>query len=263
MTGVVTELADGSTSASPGTWWWCPAGRPTRRSCCWARQERRPSTRDWPTVPTRWVATTCATTTLRSWRCPERPTTPACRRRSPTQRLVPEGRGLGLPVGGIQMLGKPTPSNPGRWPPLALGGEADAPRVFLEDAPRATGSTSGCRRKTCQAPTPGLPLTGTGPFACLYSPRTTTSEGLTSDAQESSTRCWPTSGFHKESHQRGVYLHEGMNIAATAHQAGTARFGADAADSVLDVNCKAHELGNLYVVDSSFFLSRSARSTLP
>jgi choline dehydrogenase-like flavoprotein len=65
-------------------------------------------------------------------------------------------------------------------------------------------------------------------------------------------------GFHKKSHQRGVYLHEGMNIAATAHQAGTARFGTDSATSVLDVNCKAHELDNLYVVDSSFFVSIGA-----
>jgi len=65
-------------------------------------------------------------------------------------------------------------------------------------------------------------------------------------------------GFHKRSHQRGVYLHEGMNIAATAHQAGTARFGDDPGNSVLDVNCKAHELDNLYVVDSSFFVSIGA-----
>jgi choline dehydrogenase-like flavoprotein len=65
-------------------------------------------------------------------------------------------------------------------------------------------------------------------------------------------------GFHEKSHQRGVYLHEGMNVAATAHQAGTARFGADPATSVLDVNCKAHELDNLYVVDSSFFVSIGA-----
>jgi choline dehydrogenase-like flavoprotein len=65
-------------------------------------------------------------------------------------------------------------------------------------------------------------------------------------------------GFHKKSHQRGVYLHEGMNIAATAHQAGTARFGTDPETSVLDLNCKAHELDNLYVVDSSFFPSIGA-----
>jgi choline dehydrogenase-like flavoprotein len=65
-------------------------------------------------------------------------------------------------------------------------------------------------------------------------------------------------GFHEKSHQRGVYLHEGMNIAATAHQAGTIRFGADPETSVLDFNCKAHELDNLYVVDSSFFVSIGA-----
>ena len=65
-------------------------------------------------------------------------------------------------------------------------------------------------------------------------------------------------GFHKKSHERGVYLHEGMDIGATAHQAGTARFGTDPATSVLDLNCKAHELDNLYLVDSSFFVSIGA-----
>lgn len=36
------------------------------------------------------------------------------------------------------------------------------------------------------------------------------------------------------------------------------RFGDDPLSSALDVNCKAHELDNLYVVDSSFFVSSSA-----
>ena len=49
-----------------------------------------------------------------------------------------------------------------------------------------------------------------------------------------------------------------MDIAATAHQAGTARFGTDPRRSVLDLDCKAHELDNLYVVDSSFFPSIGA-----
>jgi choline dehydrogenase-like flavoprotein len=47
-------------------------------------------------------------------------------------------------------------------------------------------------------------------------------------------------------------------IAGVAHQAGTCRFGTDPATSVLDVNCKAHELDNLYVVDTSFFPSIGA-----
>ena len=47
-------------------------------------------------------------------------------------------------------------------------------------------------------------------------------------------------------------------MAGVAHQAGTCRFGTDPAASVLDVNCKAHEVDNLYVVDTSFFPSIGA-----
>jgi choline dehydrogenase-like flavoprotein len=46
-----------------------------------------------------------------------------------------------------------------------------------------------------------------------------------------------------------------LPLYGTAHQAGTVRFGADPKSSVLDPWCKAHELDNLYVVDTSFFVS--------
>jgi choline dehydrogenase-like flavoprotein len=46
-----------------------------------------------------------------------------------------------------------------------------------------------------------------------------------------------------------------LPLYGTAHQAGTVRFGADPASSVLDPWCKAHELDNLYVTDTSFFPS--------
>jgi choline dehydrogenase-like flavoprotein len=52
--------------------------------------------------------------------------------------------------------------------------------------------------------------------------------------------------------ERQIYIANSMGIAAVGHQAGTCRFGADPANSVLDLNCKAHELDNLYVVDTSF-----------
>jgi choline dehydrogenase-like flavoprotein len=55
-----------------------------------------------------------------------------------------------------------------------------------------------------------------------------------------------------------LYLHKGMPIGATAHQAGTIRFGTDPDDSALDPTCKAHELDNLYVADTSFFPSIGA-----
>ncbi len=57
---------------------------------------------------------------------------------------------------------------------------------------------------------------------------------------------------------RNLYLQSDIPIAGCAHQAGTCRFGKDPASSVLDVNCKAHELDNLYVVDTSFFCSIGA-----
>ncbi|ATW52124.1 GMC family oxidoreductase [Streptomyces xantholiticus] len=55
-----------------------------------------------------------------------------------------------------------------------------------------------------------------------------------------------------------VYLHKDMPIGATAHQAGTVRFGEDPDSSALDVNCRAHDLDNLYVVDAGFFPSIGA-----
>ncbi|HSC55931.1 MAG TPA: GMC family oxidoreductase [Nitrospira sp.] len=55
-----------------------------------------------------------------------------------------------------------------------------------------------------------------------------------------------------------LYLGKKIPIAGTAHQCGTIRFGRDPKTSVLDVNCKAHDLDNLYVVDASFFVSSSA-----
>jgi choline dehydrogenase-like flavoprotein len=57
---------------------------------------------------------------------------------------------------------------------------------------------------------------------------------------------------------RSLYLHKSMPIGATAHQAGTVRFGTDPAASALDVNCKAHDVDNLYIVDTSFFPSIGA-----
>ena len=52
--------------------------------------------------------------------------------------------------------------------------------------------------------------------------------------------------------------HQRIPIEGVSHQCGTVRFGTDPRTSVLDVNCKAHDLDNLYVVDTSFFPSSSA-----
>ncbi|MFN8473495.1 MAG: GMC family oxidoreductase [Anaerolineae bacterium] len=58
--------------------------------------------------------------------------------------------------------------------------------------------------------------------------------------------------------KRNFYLDNRIPVAGCAHQAGTVRFGTDPATSALDITCKAHELDNLYVVDTSFFPSIGA-----
>jgi choline dehydrogenase-like flavoprotein len=63
---------------------------------------------------------------------------------------------------------------------------------------------------------------------------------------------------HEGLFSRNLFLGQRIPLAGVAHQNGTARFGRDPRDSVLDVNCRAHEVDNLYVVDASFFPSSAA-----
>jgi choline dehydrogenase-like flavoprotein len=74
-----------------------------------------------------------------------------------------------------------------------------------------------------------------------------------------STRC----GVHgHECHQglwsRNLYAGQRIPLAGVAHQNGTLRFGDDPKASVLDRNCRSHDVENLYVVDASFFPSSAA-----
>ena len=57
---------------------------------------------------------------------------------------------------------------------------------------------------------------------------------------------------------RFAYMKNDIPVGGCAHQAGTCRFGADPASSVLNTDCRAHEVDNLYVVDTSCFPSIGA-----
>jgi choline dehydrogenase-like flavoprotein len=57
---------------------------------------------------------------------------------------------------------------------------------------------------------------------------------------------------------RFAYLKNDIPVAGCAHQAGTCRMGSDAAASVVNVDCRAHEVDNLYLVDTSVFPSIGA-----
>ncbi len=68
-------------------------------------------------------------------------------------------------------------------------------------------------------------------------------------------------GFVDHKHilsQHHFQLDSLLPLYGTAHMNGTTRMGVDAKSSVVDPNCKAHEVDNLYVVDSSVFCSASA-----
>ena len=65
-------------------------------------------------------------------------------------------------------------------------------------------------------------------------------------------------GCEPDLFSQNAYFGKRLPIAGTGHQNGTIRFGHDPKSSALDVNCRAHEVDNLYVVDGSFFPSSAA-----
>lgn len=54
-----------------------------------------------------------------------------------------------------------------------------------------------------------------------------------------------------------IYPRNQVPVQAVGHQCGTCRFGSDRTTSVLDLNCRTHDIDNLYVVDGGFFPSNS------
>lgn len=63
---------------------------------------------------------------------------------------------------------------------------------------------------------------------------------------------------HQGLFARNLFVGQRIPLAGVAHQNGTIRFGTDPRTSALDVDCRAHEVDNLYVVDASFFPSSGA-----
>jgi choline dehydrogenase-like flavoprotein len=99
-------------------------------------------------------------------------------------------------------------------------------------------------------------LTGDGRIKLAYTPTNTTPK---QQLYEKLRSMLGQIGMHPDHLiPRHAYLKTDIPIAGVAHQAGTCRFGTDPSSSVLDVNCRAHEVDNLYVVDTSFFPSIGA-----
>ena len=86
---------------------------------------------------------------------------------------------------------------------------------------------------------------------------TSTNEEPKSVSTTGSSRCSPTSACITITCCRHAYLKNEIPVAGCAHQAGTSG-SARPDSSVLNADCRAHELDNLYVVDTSFFPSIGA-----
>ena len=101
-----------------------------------------------------------------------------------------------------------------------------------------------------------------GEIVLTYTPNNLTAhEQLKAHLQKAMKQSTCSIHVH-ECHQglfaRNLYVGQRIPLAGVAHQNGTIRFGRDPKTSALDVNCKAHDLDNLYVVDGSFFPSSAA-----
>lgn len=60
-----------------------------------------------------------------------------------------------------------------------------------------------------------------------------------------------------------AYLKNHIPVTGVPHQAGTCRVRSDRASSVLNTDCRVHELDNLYVIDTSSFPSIGAVNRAP
>jgi choline dehydrogenase-like flavoprotein len=159
--------------------------------------------------------------------------------------------GFEYPVGNIQMVGKSTGPMYRGEKPIEAG---LAPMWSLEDVAKHAVdfwlSTEDLPR-----PDNRVTLTKEGNIMLNYTPNNQVPHQKLYDKFKSLLE-------HLDMHHhlipRNLYMKNEIEVGGVAHQAGTCRFGTDPKTSVLDTYCKAHELDNLYVVDTSFFPSIGA-----
>jgi choline dehydrogenase-like flavoprotein len=156
-----------------------------------------------------------------------------------------------FPLGHIQMLGKSDREVIRAGAPLPVPGFANSALDYLADHAVDFWLTS----EDLPHPENRVTVDREGRIHVAYTDRNT--EGhrrLIAKLKE----LLPRLGCHKTLVPHQLIRDARIPLAGVAHQCGTVRFGDDPRTSALDVNCKAHDLDNLYVVDTSFFPSASA-----
>ena len=162
------------------------------------------------------------------------------------------GGGREYPLGNIQMLGKSNPE--------AMKGEEPkltklAPHWSLEEV-AAHAVDLWLTNEDLPRPENRVTVDASGAVHLSYTPTNRSELGDLYKEVRTMLNHVGMAAHHVL--DRNYYMKMDVPIAGVAHQAGTCRFGTDPASSVLDVNCKAHDVDNLYVVDTSFFPSIGA-----
>jgi choline dehydrogenase-like flavoprotein len=158
-----------------------------------------------------------------------------------------------FPLGNIQMVGKSqSPMFRGEKPgetKLAPEWTLDAGRPARDRLLALDGGSAAAENR--------VTVDADGKLTLSYSE--TNAEAKKAALRQAAGRCsgsWilnPGHLFH-----RFAYMRNDIPVAGCAHQAGTCRFGTDPATSALNIDCRAHEVDNLYVVDTSVFPSIGA-----
>jgi choline dehydrogenase-like flavoprotein len=159
--------------------------------------------------------------------------------------------GFDFPMGNIQMVGKSQgPMYKGEKPI-----EAGLAPMFTLDFVAQHAVDFWLSTEDLPRPDNRVTVAGDGTITLSYTPNNQVPKQRLYDQLKSMLGHL---GMHDHLVPRNLYMKNEIEIGGVAHQAGTCRFGSDPATSVLDVHCKAHELDNLYVVDTSFFPSIGA-----
>jgi choline dehydrogenase-like flavoprotein len=153
------------------------------------------------------------------------------------------GPGSELPLGSVQLMGRSTPDD------LAAFVTEHLPTLSAEQA-AADSVDFWLTSEDLPVPDNRVTLTRDGSIKLSY--RTT---NLT--AYETLERAM-RSVLERVLGPEVVFTGYRLDVSGVSHQCGTLRFGADPRSSVLNLDCRTHEVDNLYVVDASFFPSCGA-----
>lgn len=152
-----------------------------------------------------------------------------------------------FPLGIIQLMGKPD-----RWTLEWLRGEA-MPGVPIEDIMTRTVDFF-LTAEDLPSPDNRISLTNDGGIRVSYTRNNTEAY----DRLEERLRRLVSAVDATRGRRASTIFSSRLGVSGVSHQNGTLRFGSDPKTSVLNLNCRAHQVDNLYVVDGSFFPSSAA-----